>query len=186
MRPHLLLCYDWLAVHLQRLYDIWAASEVLPCICCDGLNRCLVLGEVLQAGIVLPAPWQVLPLHCHDGMQPVAGHGCNATYAQARERSAFVNGYRHLDQHPKLSACRAGSCRQWVGRAATLAGDRAAEVRRAATAALEVVYRAMDGPTLLAHIAAASPTEQASPALQSVYVLPMQQGNINVHPCHVC
>eukprot|EP00891_Asterochloris_glomerata_P008401 jgi/Astpho2/8401/Aster-x1496 len=75
--------------------------------------------------------------------------------------------------------------RQWVGRAATLAGDRAAEVRRAATAALEVVYRAMDGPTLLAHIAAASPTEQASPALQSVYVLPMQQGNINVHPCHM-
>ena len=52
MRPHLLLCYDWLAVHLQRLmYDIWAAGEVLPCICCDGLNRCLVLGEVLQAGM---------------------------------------------------------------------------------------------------------------------------------------
>ena len=97
--------------------------------------------------------------------------------SQLLAMAAALPVLRHVNPLPlllasdafKLSPCRARSCRQWVGRVATLAGDRAAEVRRAATAALEVVYRAMDGPTLLAHIAAAGPTEQASPSI-SFYV----------------
>lgn len=43
---------------------------------------------------------------------------------------------------------------------AALAGDRNAEVRRAACQALQVVYTHMDGPTLLAHIAQARPPDQ--------------------------
>ena len=51
-------------------------------------------------------------------------------------------------------------CRVWVGRVAALAGDRNAEVRRAACQALHLVYTRMDGPTLLTHVAHASPADQ--------------------------
>ena len=51
-------------------------------------------------------------------------------------------------------------CRVWVGRVAALAGDRNAEVRRAACQALHLVYTRMDGPTLLTHVALASPADQ--------------------------
>ena len=51
-------------------------------------------------------------------------------------------------------------CRVWVGRVATLVGDRNAEVRRAACQALHLVYTRMDGPTLLTHVAHASPPDQ--------------------------
>ena len=111
---------------------------------------------------------KVLPFQTLNRTQPAAGNGCRAASAQAHQPPALVAGHWHLEEHPRLSLCQARSCRQWVGRVATLAGDRAAEVRRAATAALEVVYRAMDGPTLLAHIAAASPTEQASPSIAKI------------------
>lgn len=43
-----------------------------------------------------------------------------------------------------------------------LVGDRNAEIRRAACQALHLVYTRMDGPTLLTHIAHASPPEQVS------------------------
>ena len=45
---------------------------------------------------------------------------------------------------------------------ARLVGDRKAEVRRAACQALHLVYTRMDGPTLLPHIAHASPPDQVS------------------------
>lgn len=51
-------------------------------------------------------------------------------------------------------------CRVWVGRVAALVGDRNAEVRRAACQALHLVYTRMDGPTLLTHVAHASPPDQ--------------------------
>jgi hypothetical protein len=51
-------------------------------------------------------------------------------------------------------------CRLWVGRVAALVGDRNAEVRRAACQALHLVYTRMDGPTLLTHVAHASPPHQ--------------------------
>lgn len=51
-------------------------------------------------------------------------------------------------------------CRVWVGRVAALVGDRNAEVRRAACQALHLVYTGMDGPTLLTHVAHASPPDQ--------------------------
>ena len=53
-------------------------------------------------------------------------------------------------------------CRLWVGRVGVLVGDRNAEIRRAACQALHLVYTRMDGPTLLTHIAHASPPEQVS------------------------
>lgn len=49
-----------------------------------------------------------------------------------------------------------------MGRVGVLVGDRNAEVRRAACQALHLVYTRMDGPTLLTHVAHASPPEQVS------------------------
>ena len=53
--------------------------------------------------------------------------------------------------------------RLWVGRVGSLVGDRNAEVRRAACQALHLVFTRMDGPTLLTHIAHASPPDQVCP-----------------------
>ena len=49
-----------------------------------------------------------------------------------------------------------------MGRVGVLVGDRNAEIRRAACQALHLVYTRMDGPTLLTHIAHATPPEQVS------------------------
>lgn len=69
-------------------------------------------------------------------------------------------------RHSDDSACKRklvkgmSKCRVWVGRVSALVGDRNAEVRRAACQALHLVYTRMDGPTLLTHVAHASPPDQ--------------------------
>lgn len=72
--------------------------------------------------------------------------------------------------HAQPTCC----CRLWVGRVGGLVGDRNAEIRRAACQALHLVYTRMDGPTLLTHIANATPPEQVRHPVHPVPFL---------HPC---
>ncbi len=60
------------------------------------------------------------------------------------------------------------NCRVWVGRVAALVGDRNAEVRRAACQALHLVYT----PTLLTHVAHASPPDQVMTSSLSAHLQP--------------
>ncbi|KAL0035610.1 hypothetical protein WJX79_002530 [Trebouxia sp. C0005] len=82
------------------------------------------------------------------------------TVKAAKGRTALLEVFTGNCGQAVTTAAALPALRVWVGRVATLVGDRNAEVRRAACQALHLVYTRMDGPTLLTHVAHASPPDQ--------------------------